>query len=67
MNAKEFFKETTLLALAMTAPPIALLILIKLTQESRILLFVWAVFAVAWTLTVSLLYHKRRRLAWKDN
>lgn len=66
MNAREFFKETTLLALAMTGPPILLLILVKLTLDLEPLpLLLWATFAVAWTILISFLYYRKRIVSAK--
>ena len=66
MNAREFFKETTLLALAMTGPPILLLILVKLTLDLEPLpLLFWATFAVAWTILISFLYYRKRIVSAK--
>ncbi len=61
MNVKEFLKESLMLALLMTTPPIALLVLIKITEPriSRLSLFLWTVLAVSWTIFVALTYYKK--------
>ena len=57
MNAKEFFKESTLLALAMTLPPIVILVILKLLKCFEVLyLVLWIIFAVTWNIVVSFLY-----------
>ncbi len=61
MNVKEFLKESLMLALLMTTPPIALLVLIKIIEPriSRLSLFLWTVLAVSWTIFVALTYYKK--------
>ncbi|MEM3620791.1 MAG: hypothetical protein QXO45_06635 [Nitrososphaerota archaeon] len=61
MNVKEFLKESLMLALLMTTPPIALLVLIKITEPriSWLSLFLWTVLAVSWTIFVALTYYKK--------
>jgi len=61
MSIKEFFKESTVLALLMTTPPISLLILIKIIEPktSWFSLVLWAVIAISWMVFVALIYYRK--------
>ncbi len=61
MSIREFLKESTILALLMTTPPISLLILIKIIEPktSWFSLVLWAVIAVSWMVFVALIYYKK--------
>lgn len=61
MSVKEFIKESLMLALLMTTPPIALLVLIKIIEPriSQLSLVLWTVIAVSWTVFVALTYYKK--------
>ncbi|MCL7382960.1 MAG: hypothetical protein LZ172_08310 [Thaumarchaeota archaeon] len=61
MSIKEFFKESTILALLMTTPPISLLILIKIIEPktSWFSLILWAITAISWMVFVALIYYKK--------
>jgi len=61
MSIKEFFKESTILALLMTAPPISLLIFIKLIEPktSWVSLVLWTVITISWMVFVALIYYKK--------
>lgn len=59
MKIGELLQESTLLALLMTLPPIAILVLIELlTEADAMLLVFWTIFAFSWTLAVALFYYK---------
>jgi len=59
VGMRELLQESTLLALMMTLPPIAVLALIELLTEADVTLLVyWTIFAFSWTLAVALFYYK---------
>lgn len=61
LRLSELLRESTLLALAMTLPPIAVLIAIELLSEfDAFVMMLWAAFAFGWTLTAALIYYKTR-------
>ncbi|MCS7126651.1 MAG: hypothetical protein NZ929_07070 [Aigarchaeota archaeon] len=61
MDFKEFFKETSLLALLMTGPPIILLVTFKLLEIKPfwLILILWAIIAISWMSIIVLIYYKK--------
>lgn len=61
MSAKEFLKETSILAVIMTAPPIALLVFFKLVESklSWVTIVFWAIITISWMSLMAMLYYRK--------
>ncbi len=61
MSVREFLKETSILAVLMTAPPIALLVFFKLMEPkmSWSTIVLWAILTISWMILIALLYYKK--------
>lgn len=61
MSVREFLKETSILAVLMTAPPIALLVFFKLMEPkmSWSTIVLWAILTISWTALMTLLYYRK--------
>lgn len=61
MSVREFLKETSILAVLMTAPPIALLVFFKLMEPkmSWSTIVLWAILTISWMTLMALLYYRK--------
>lgn len=61
MSVREFLKETSVLAVLMTALPIALLVFFKLMEPkmSWSTIVLWAILTISWMILIALLYYRK--------
>lgn len=61
MNFKEFFIESSMLAILMTTPPITLLIVLRLTDVKPLwlMLIIWAMITISWMTIIAIIYYKK--------